>query len=69
MLRTYLVCREKQADGAWEKCTNSDPIPSTSELLLRQNSVTAHASNLRLADLRLTTAQKNSTGQNLPSDL
>jgi hypothetical protein len=25
--------------------------------------------NLRLADLRLTTAQQKSTGQNLPSDL
>jgi hypothetical protein len=25
--------------------------------------------NLRLADLRLTTAQQRSTGQNLPSDL
>jgi hypothetical protein len=25
------------------QCTNSDPVTSTSELLLRQNSVTAHA--------------------------
>jgi hypothetical protein len=52
MLRTYLVCREKQERGrekqtARERSTqstnNSDPITSTSELLLRQNSVTAHA--------------------------
>jgi hypothetical protein len=36
MLRTYLVCREKQANSTWEKqYTNSrDPIASTSELLL-----------------------------------
>jgi hypothetical protein len=36
----------KQANGTWEKHTvstnNSDPITSTSELLLKQNSVTAH---------------------------
>jgi hypothetical protein len=53
MLRTYLVCREKQererqrdkqtARGRSTRCTNSDPITSTSELLQRQNSVTAHA--------------------------
>jgi hypothetical protein len=64
MLRTYLVCREKQerkrererernrqtdrnkqtALGRNTQFTNnSDPITSTSELLLRQNSVTAHA--------------------------
>jgi hypothetical protein len=46
VLRTYLVCREKrekerekQANGTWER--HSDPTTSTSELLLRQNSVTA----------------------------
>jgi hypothetical protein len=52
MLGTYLVCREKQerernkktARGRRTQCTNnSDPITSTSELLLRLNSVTAHA--------------------------
>jgi hypothetical protein len=52
VLRTCLVCREKQekekikqmAGGKSTQCTNnSDPITSTSELLLRQNSVTAHA--------------------------
>jgi hypothetical protein len=57
MLRTYLAAernkrerdrereREKQSNGKWEtQCANnSDPITSTSELLLRQNSVTAHA--------------------------
>jgi hypothetical protein len=46
MLRTHLVCREKQANGTWRstQCTDSsDPVTSTSELLLRQNSVTAHA--------------------------
>jgi hypothetical protein len=46
MPRTYLVCREKQATarGRSIQCTNnSDPITSTSELLLRQNSVTANA--------------------------
>jgi hypothetical protein len=54
MLRIYLVCREKQergreknkqtARGKGTQCTNdSDPITSTTELLLRQNSVTAHA--------------------------
>jgi hypothetical protein len=51
MLRTCLVCREKQerereANGTWEKlqrANNSDPITTTSELLLRQNTVTAHA--------------------------
>jgi hypothetical protein len=51
MLRTYLVCREKQggerknqtARGTSIQCTsNSDPITSTSKLLLRQNSVRAH---------------------------
>jgi hypothetical protein len=57
-LRTYLICREKQerererererekqtARGRSTQCTNnSDHITSTSELLLRQNSVTAHA--------------------------
>jgi hypothetical protein len=46
------------------QCTNnSDPITSISELLPRQNSVTAHAHQ------RLTTAQQKSTGQVLPSDL
>jgi hypothetical protein len=55
ILRPYRVCREKQererdrerqTHGKWERtqCTdNSDHITSTSELLLRQNSVTAHA--------------------------
>jgi hypothetical protein len=46
MLRTYLVCREKQANARERstQCTDSsDPVTSTSELLLRQNSVTAHA--------------------------
>jgi hypothetical protein len=55
MLRTYLVCREKQ-DTERERernkqttygrrtqyTNNSDPLTSSSELLLRQNSVTAH---------------------------
>jgi hypothetical protein len=63
--------RDKQtARGrSTQHTNNSDPITSTSELLLKQNSVTAHATNLRLADLSLTTAQQRSTGQNLPSDL
>jgi hypothetical protein len=56
VLRTYLVCREKQEKererernsqtARWRstQCTNNSyPISSTSELLLRQNSVTAHA--------------------------
>jgi hypothetical protein len=54
MLRTYLVRREKQerererdkrtARGRSIQCTNnSGPVISTPELLLRQNSVTAHA--------------------------
>jgi hypothetical protein len=58
MLRTYLVCREEQegerererernkqtARGRSTQCTNnSDSITSTSELLLRQSSVTVHA--------------------------
>jgi hypothetical protein len=57
--------RNKQtARGRSAQCTNnSDPITSTSELLLRQNSVTAHA------DLRLTTAQQRSIAQNLQSNL
>jgi hypothetical protein len=38
-------------------------------MLLRQNSITAHLTNLRLADLRLITAQQRCTGQNLPSEL
>jgi hypothetical protein len=56
MLRTYLVCREKQerqrererekqiARAKSTQCTNnSDSIASTSELLLWQNSVAEHA--------------------------
>jgi hypothetical protein len=45
MLRIYLLSREKQtARGRSTQYTkNSDPISSTSELLLRQNSVTAHS--------------------------
>jgi hypothetical protein len=54
MLRTYLVCRERErererqtARGRSTQCTNiSDPVTATSELLLRQNSVTAHAHRL-----------------------
>jgi hypothetical protein len=81
MLRTYLVCRKERerererergqtARGNSRQCTNnSDPINSTSELLLRQGSVIAPATYLRLADLPLTTAQQRSMGQNLPSDL
>jgi hypothetical protein len=54
MLWTYLVCREKQerererrkqtARARSTQCiNNSDPVTSMSELLLRQNNVTAHA--------------------------
>jgi hypothetical protein len=49
MLRTYLVCREKQEREreAHSVLITNDPITSTSELLLRQNSITAQV--LRLA--------------------
>jgi hypothetical protein len=48
MLRTYLVCRQKQIiRGRSAQCiNNSDLITSTSELLRRQNCVTAHARQL-----------------------
>jgi hypothetical protein len=54
VLRTYPVCRERQkrerkrdkqtARGrSTQRTNNRDPITSTSESLLRQNNVTAHA--------------------------
>jgi hypothetical protein len=63
--------RNKQtARGRSTQCTNSsDPIISTSELLLRQNCVTAHIHQFRLADLSVSTVQQKTTGQNLPSEL
>jgi hypothetical protein len=48
---------------------NSDPITTTSDLLLRQIVWLRMLTNLRLADLGLITAQQRSTDQNLPSDL
>jgi hypothetical protein len=57
--------RNKQtARGRSTQCSNGiDPITLTIELLLRM------FTNLRLADLRLTTAQQRTTGQHLQSDL
>jgi hypothetical protein len=72
MLRIYLVCREKQANGTWEKYTvycNSDPVTSTSELSVRQKVSLRMLTNFKLPDLHLTTAQQKTTGQNLPFDL
>jgi hypothetical protein len=57
--------REEQANGTWEKhkyTNNSDPITSTSELLSETVSLRM-LTNLRFADLRLTTAQQRATGQ------
>jgi hypothetical protein len=73
MLRTYLVCREKQANGTWEKHT----IVLTTGILLPQGLSCycgkivslSMLTNLRFADLRLNIAQQRPTGQNLQSNL
>jgi hypothetical protein len=72
MLRTYLVAeRNKQmVHGRSTQYTNiSDPNTLTSELLLRQIVSLRMLTNLKLADLRQTTAQQRTTGQDLQSDL
>jgi hypothetical protein len=81
MLRTYLVCREKQ-EKARERETRKSHVGETHSVLI--TAILLHQrlscywgkivslrmlTNLRLADLRKTTAQQRSTGQNLPSDL
>jgi hypothetical protein len=79
MLRTCLVCREKQErerETSKRHVGEAHSILITAILLLQRLSCywgkivsLRMLTNLRLADLRLTTAQQISTGQNLPSDL
>jgi hypothetical protein len=81
MLRTYLVCRENQ-EGKRERETSerhegeAHSVLTTAILLPQRLSCywgkivsLRILTNLTLSDLRLTTAQLRSTGQNLPSDL
>jgi hypothetical protein len=81
ILRTYLVCREKQErEREWETGKRhvgaAHSVLKTSILLPKRVScywgkivLLRMLTNLRLADLCLTTAQQRSTGQNLPSNL
>jgi hypothetical protein len=78
MLRNFLVCRqtdrerERHANGAWEKYTVYWQQRSyyLNVRVVRGKIVSQRMpTNPRVADLRLTTAQQRSTGQNLPSDL
>jgi hypothetical protein len=74
MLRTYLVCRgkqERQANGTWEKhslLTAAILLPQRLSCYWGKIVSLRMLTKLRLTDLRLTTAQQRSTGQNLPSD-
>jgi hypothetical protein len=80
MLRTYLVCREKR-ERERERETSKRHVGEAHSVLITAILLPQRLScywgeivslrmltNLRLADLRVTTAQQRSTGQNLPSD-
>jgi hypothetical protein len=79
MLRTYLVCREileRERETSKRHVGEAHSVLTAAILLpqrlscYRGKSVSLRMlTYLRLADLRLTTAQQTSTGQNLPSDL
>jgi hypothetical protein len=60
--------REKQANGTWEKHT-AILVPQRLSSYWGKIVSLRMLTNLRLANLRLTTAQQRTTGQNLPSDL
>jgi hypothetical protein len=76
MLRTYLVCREKERETSKLHVGDGHSVLITAILLPKRlccywgKTVSLRMlTNLRLADLRMTTAQQRSTVQNLPSDL
>jgi hypothetical protein len=83
MLRTYLVCRGKQErERERERETNKPYVVEAHSVLITAILLPQRLScywgkivslrmlaNLRVAVLRLTTAQQRFTGQNLPSDL
>jgi hypothetical protein len=83
MLRTYLVFREKQererererettkrhAGEAHSALTTAILLPQCLSCCKGKIVLLRMLTNLKLADLRLTTAQQRSTGQNLPSNL
>jgi hypothetical protein len=77
MLRSYLVCRERGRERETSKrhVGEAHSVLITAILLPQRLSCywgkivsLRMLTNLKLADLRLTTAQQRSTGQNLPSD-
>jgi hypothetical protein len=77
MLRIYLVCRDTQERATSKRHVgNAHSVLITAILLPQRLSCywgkivsLRILTNLRLADLRLTTAQQRSTGQNLESDI
>jgi hypothetical protein len=77
MLRTYLVCGEKQeremgkrnVGEAHSVLITAIRLPQRLSCYWGKIVSLRMLTSLRFADLRLTTAQQRTTGQNLPSDL
>jgi hypothetical protein len=71
MLRTYLVCREREREASKRHVGEAQGVLITATLLLqRLNCYCVKVVSLRmLTDLRLTTAQQRTSGQNLQPDL